>query len=387
MNIVDWVIIAFTALLAIRGYSRGFIVGVLSLGGFIIGAVLGARIGPLVLAKGSQSPYAGLFSLGGALLIGGLLGTCFEGLALRARRFLWIPGLRLFDGVLGAALTACVALGIAWIAGAALQQNASSSELRADLDGSKILRRLDQLLPPTGPILGDLARIDPLPSVSGPSANVAAPSPQILAASGVRDAAASVVRIDGDACGLGIEGSGWVAAPDTVVTNAHVVAGESDTSVQRRGVGSQLPAQVIVFDPTNDIAILHVPGLDEPTLQIDGRPAVGTSAAILGYPENGPYAQEPGRLGDTRLTATQNAYGDGPVLRQIAAVRGRVRPGNSGGPMIDADGEVVAVVFAEITNAPKDRPGGFAVPTSVVQSELAKALRAHGSVSTQSCAD
>jgi S1-C subfamily serine protease len=191
----------------------------------------------------------------------------------------------------------------------------------------------------------------------------------------------------GQACGLGIEGSGWVAGPDEIVTNAHVVAGEVDTSVQIRGIGGHLPATVVLFDPRNDIAVLRVPGLDLPVLTLADRPVSGESAAILGYPENGPFTVEAGRLGETEFTETQNAYGNGPVLRQIAALRGLVRPGNSGGPMIDASGQVIATVFAEITNAPAGQPGGFAVPNAVVRNELASAGNSHRSVSTQSCAD
>jgi S1-C subfamily serine protease len=180
-----------------------------------------------------------------------------------------------------------------------------------------------------------------------------------------------------------------VIGSNMVVTNAHVVAGEKDTEVL---VGDTVkPARVLVFDPTNDVAVLYVPDLGERTLTLASDPAVGTSAALLGYPEDGPFNVQPARLGQTRLTSTQNAYGNGPVVRDVAALRGDVRPGNSGGPMIDARGQVVATVFAEITDAPAGRPGGFAVPNSVVAKELVKALArardAHSSVSTQTCAD
>ncbi len=386
MSLADWVIVAFTILLALRGFSRGFIVAALALVGFGIGALIGTHVGPLVLNRGSRSPYAPLFSLGGALLVGGLLGTLAEGFGVRARRLLFIPGLKLVDGLAGAVLTACLALATVWIVGAVLEQVDGSQSLRHDVAQSSILRALNEILPPSGPILNTLSRIDPLPSVTGPEANVAAPDAAIIDSPGVRRVAASVVKITGTACGLGIEGSGWVAGPDLVVTNAHVVAGEHDTEVM---VNSQkpVPAEVLVFDPTNDVAVLMVAGLDEPALSLAAAPSVGTSAAILGYPEDGPFTQEPGRLGDTRLTSTENAYGYGPVQREVAALRGRVRPGNSGGPMVDAAGQVVATVFAEVTNAPENHPGGFAVPNSVVAAELAKARGAVGTVSTQSCAD
>ncbi len=386
MSLADWVIVAFTVLLALRGWMRGFIVSALALVGFGIGAVVGTHVGPLILHQGSHSPYAPLFSLGGALVIGGLLGTISEGVGVRARRLLFIPGLKLVDGLAGAGLTACLALGVVWIVGAVLVQVDGSRSLRHDVAESSILRTLNEVLPPSGPILNTLSRIDPLPSVTGPEADVAAPDPAIITSRGVLSAGASVVKITGSACGLGIEGSGWVAGSDLVVTNAHVVAGEHDIAVLVNSA-TTLPAEAVVFDPHNDVAVLMVPGLSEPALSLAAHPAVGLAAAILGYPEDGSFNRQPARLGDTRLTSTQNAYGDGPVQREVTALRGLVRPGNSGGPMVDAAGQVVATVFAEVTNAPADRPGGFAVPNSVVAAELAKARRAHGTVSTQSCAD
>ena len=385
MTFVDWLILLFTVLLALRGYTRGFLVGALSLVGFGLGAYLGTRLGPLLLPGGDHSPYAPLFGLAGALLAGGVLASGFEGLGLSARRVVRVPGFDFLDGVLGAALTACVALGIAWIIGAIVLQSSGSNQLRADVQSSAILRELNQILPPSGPILNALARIDPLPSVTGPPADVPRPTRGILAAPGVRAAKPSVVRVLGSACGLGIEGSGWVAGHDLVVTNAHVVAGETDTVVQVHGLGPSLRAAPVVFDPHNDIAVLHVPGLSEPSLSLASDPHPRVSAAIMGYPLDGPFNIQPGRLGQTQLTRTENAYGQGPVLRQIASLRGLVRPGNSGGPMVDSAGQVVATVFAAVTNAPPGQAGGFAVPNSVVRHELARALAAHHTVAAGQC--
>src|SRR2546421_888854 len=232
MTKVDWLIVAFTVLLAAYGYAQGFIVGALSLVGFGIGAFLGTRLAPLILPGGSHSQYAPLFGLLGALLAGAVLASGFEGIGARARLFLRLPGLRTVDGLLGAAPTASVALGIAWIAGAIALQSANSPVLRRDIQSSAILKGLNELLPPSGPILHALARIDPLPSVRGPAANVPAPPRGIATSPHVKAASGSVVKVLGTACGLGIEGTGWVAGHDLVVTNAHVVAGESDTTVQ-----------------------------------------------------------------------------------------------------------------------------------------------------------
>jgi len=382
---VDWVIVAFTVLLAFYGYLQGFIVGALSLVGFAVGAFIGTRVAPLLLGAGDHSPYAPLFGLLGALLAGGVFASGLEGLGTRVRSTLRIPGLRTMDGLLGAALTSCVGLGIAWIIGAVALDASSSQPLRADIQDSAILRTLDQLLPPSGPILDALARFDPLPSVRGPVANVAAPDRRILAGSGVRDARNSVVRVFGDACGLGVEGSGWVVAPDLVVTNAHVVAGESDTQVQVDGIGRGIPATVVWFDPRNDVAILRVPGLGLAPLSAVGGARTGTSVAILGYPLDGAFDAQPGRVGQTETVDTQNAYGEGHVLRRITALRGLVRPGNSGGPMIDGHGQVIATVFAALTGT--SHAGGFAVPNALVRSDLRQADAHLTPVSTGNCAN
>jgi len=381
---VDWLILAFTVLLALYGYAQGFIVGALSLVGFGVGAFLGSHLGPLVLSGGSHSEYAPLFGLLGALLAGAVLASGLQGLGARARVFLRLPGLRLVDGIFGALLTAAVALGIAWIVGAVALQSAGSRVLRGDIQRSAILKELNQLLPPSGPFLHALARIDPLPSVRGPEADVPPPTQVILGTRGVRDAGQSVVKVLGTACGLGIEGSGWVAAPGIVVTNAHVVAGETDTTVQVGGNLPGLDADVIDFDPHDDIAVLRVQGLNEPPLKLARNPQAGTAAAILGYPLDGGFDVEPGRIGQTETVSTEDAYGNGPVTRSITALRGRVRPGNSGGPMIDRAGQVVATVFAAITG-PTSGQGGFAVPNALVATQLAQSARTHP-VSTQPCA-
>lgn len=388
MTAIDWAIVAFTALMALYGFSRGFIVGAMSLVGFVIGALIGTRLAPLILPGGDHSRYAPLFGLLGALLAGGVLASGFEGIGAAVRRFTrMVPGLGLIDALAGAALTGALALGIAWILGAVALQSVGSPQLRRDIQRSAILTQLNRLLPPSGPLLHALARFDPLPAIEGPVAGVSAPNAGIADAPGVLSASRSVVRVLGTACGLGIEGSGWVAAPDLVLTNAHVVAGESDTVVEVGGDPPQLPVSVVLFDPRNDIAVLRVPGLDEPSLPIDSDPAPGTAAAILGYPLDGPFVREPGRIGATERVRTQNAYGVGDVLRSIVPVRGLVRPGNSGGPLVDASGQVVAMVFASLTGASEQlHPGGFAIPTSLLESAIARAQARTAPVSTQQCA-
>jgi S1-C subfamily serine protease len=362
---------------------QGFIVGALSLFGFAVGAFIGTRLAPLVLNNGARSPYAPLLGLLGALLAGGVLASGLEGIGVRVRSGLRLRGLRTVDGLLGAALTACVGLGVAWIVGAVALQTDGSRSLGQEIQRSAILTELNQLLPPSGPILNALARFDPLPSVHGPAADVPAPTRGILGQPSVHEVAASVVRVFGSACGLGIEGSGWVAAPGIVVTNAHVVAGESDTAIQVGGIGPGRSAEVLDFDSRDDVAVLRVGGLQAPALQTSGNARPGTSAAILGYPLDGAFNVEPARVGQTNTVATENAYGEGHVLRTITALRGRVQPGNSGGPLVDVHGHVLATIFAALTGT--THPGGFAVPNSVVRSQLDKALARDRPVGTGRC--
>jgi S1-C subfamily serine protease len=181
-----------------------------------------------------------------------------------------------------------------------------------------------------------------------------------------------VVRVLGTACGLGVQGSGWIAGDGVIVTNAHVVAGQDDTTVQLEGEGARHDADVVRFDVRNDVAVLRSSGLaGTPALAMNEGAAAGTSAAILGFPENGSYDLQPGRLGVTATATTQDAYGRGPVRRRITTLRGLVRHGNSGGPMVDGSGRVVTTIFASAQSGSAEQ--GFGVPDSLVRDALAKA--------------
>jgi S1-C subfamily serine protease len=378
---LDWIIVALTLMTAAAGWFQGFVVGAATLAGFAGGLFVGARIGQAVVSAGSESPYAPLFGLIGALIGGMLFGSVLEALGYGLRKRMTAPSLGLVDGLAGALLSAGVALGLAWLAGAVLLQAPQAHGLREDIQRSSILRALNGALPPSGPILNALARFDPFPTIDGPPVDLPAPRAAIARDPDVRAAADSVVKIQGTACGLGIEGSGWIARDGVVVTNAHVVAGQSDTTVQLGGQGDKRSAKVVAFDPHDDIAVLRVDGLGGHALSIADSPRPGASAAILGFPENGPYDVRAGRVGSTRDVITQDAYGRGPVRRSITTLRGVVRPGNSGGPMVDARGRVVATVFAATRGGPS---GGYGVPNAVVERELQGA--GEGAVSTGPCA-
>lgn len=366
MTVLDWGIVAFTIALAMWGYRQGLIVGTLTLLGFAAGAFIGSRIGPLLLNQGSESPYAPLCAALGALMGGAVTAVALESFALGLRaRLVRGRGLHLADGAGGAALIASVALGLVWVFGAVALHAPGTAQLRVDVQRSLILRSLNSVLPPSGSILQALNRVDPAPSIAGPATPVAAPDPRTPRDPDVARAGASVVRVLGTACGLGIEGSGWVAAPGLVVTNAHVVAGEDDTTVTTQE-GASMEATPVHYDPENDLAVLRIEA-SLPALAFDPAPRSGDSGAVLGYPENGPYSVAPARLGETLDTVSEDSYGRGPIRRPIVSLRGTVRSGNSGGPIVDTRGRVMGTVFAATTSG---TPGGFAVPDDVVRRAL-----------------
>ena len=381
MTALDWIIVVFTVSMARWGYAQGLIVGALSLAGFAVGAFLGSRLAPALLAEGAQSPYAPLFALVGSLMLGGVFASLLEVLGFRLRGRLG-DRLGVLDGVGGGVLVGCLGLGLVWIGGAVALQTPGARELRDSIQRSAILQALNEHLPPSGPILRAFARFDPFPQIEGPSANVGPPDARIARDPQVRAAGRSVVKILGTACGLGVQGSGWVAPNGLIVTNAHVVAGQDDTTVQLGGEGAHLDAQAVWFDPRNDLALLRVPGAaGTPGLRLRSNAPEGTSAAVLGFPENGPYHVAAARVGQTSTVLTQDAYGHGPVRREITSLRGRVRQGNSGGPVVDGAGRVVTTIFAATVS--DGGRTGFGVPDGVISSALG---RASGPVGTGPCA-
>ena len=384
MTGLDWLIIAFSLAMAVWGYQQGLIVGVLSLAGFAAGAFLGSRLGPALLPEGSHSPYAPATALAGALLIGGIAAVSMEGVAVAARRRLLGTagrrrGVAIAESSGGALLLVALALALAWLFGAVALNAPGAKSLRQAVQRSAILRALNDAFPPSSDLINALNRIDPRVSITGPSPDVAAPDSKIARDPEVRAASDSVVRVLGTACGLGVEGSGWVAGPGLVVTNAHVVAGETDTTVTPAGSSSSLDATAVHYDPTNDLALLRVGGLDDSALSFAPSVRSGAPGAVLGYPENGPLTITPARAGATGPVITQDSYGRGPVTRQLTALRGEVRSGNSGGPLVDGEGRVMGTVFAATTEG---RPGGYAVPNGVVAGALSDST---GAVSTGPC--
>jgi uncharacterized membrane protein required for colicin V production len=374
---VDWIAAAFVALTAYLGFRKGLVSSAFSVAGIVIGAVVGARLAPYLLNQGGRSPYTPLVGLAGAAVGAVMLETLGTVAGALVRRRLYLATLRTADTAGGLVLGAIAGFVVVWVLGAVALHFPGQTELRQGAQRSLVLQRLNELVPPTR-LMRALARVDPFPTITGPDAPVGPPDPRVLATPGVRQASPSVVRVLGTACGLGVSGSGWLAARNLVVTAAHVVAGQQDTAVEPAGGVPRLHAQAVFFDRRNDIAVLRVTGLDaEPLALAPARP--GARVAILGFPESGPFDATPARIGRTAVVLARDTYGRGPVPRAITSLRGNVRHGNSGGPAVDGQGSVQSTVFAA-------RPGGdvgYGVPASIVRHALA---RVRGPVSTGPCA-
>jgi S1-C subfamily serine protease len=365
VSTADWFVLGVVALAGIYGFSRGLVRGVFSLAGFAVGAYVGARLAPTVLEDGS--PYAPLIALTAALLAGTFLSGLAEMLGMTLRStFGAVPGLRAVDSTAGLLLGAAAGIVLCWAIGAVLLYLPGQSSLREAVQESVILTEINDEFPPER-LLETLERVDPIGVIHGPPAIVDPPDTKLTRDPDVRAASRSVVRISGIACGLGVEGSGWIARRGFVVTNAHVVAGIERPRVDRRN-GDDRAAAVVAFDVKNDVAVLRVPGLEGRPLRL-ADPERGRPVVLMGYPGNGPLQLIPARLGGTSSFISRDAYGRGPLTRTVTAIRGVVRPGLSGGPGVDAAGQVRTTVFAR-------RPGesgGYGIPSESVRDALEQA--------------
>lgn len=379
MTPLDWGIAAFVFLISFWGFRQGLIVGVLGLGGLAAGAVVGSRLAPVVLEGGSSSPYAPLTALVGAILVGSFALALAASLGERVRNSaVRHPLVQVLDGIGGAVLIAAVGIGLIWVLGAVAVYYPGANGLRKDVQKSFLLGGINRLMPPSGPLINALHRIDPVPKIASSPEGIARPPRGTGTLPAVRTAATSVVKVAGTACGIGVMGSGWSVGNGVFVTNAHVVAGQSDTRIETND-HQMSPATVIAYNPRNDIAVLRT-GLSLPGLSVLPRARRGAAAAVIGYPGDGPLTISSARAGDTRAVSGTDAYGGGPVDRSMLTIRGRVRHGNSGGPVVDRRGRVIGTVFAATTQGP---PGGLAVPNRVVTRILE---RATSPVSTGPCA-
>jgi len=381
LNPLDLFIVLFAAILVLRGARTGFLAGAFSLAGVALGAILGSRLAPILLSESEDPLFRTAITLACILafaVLGDALARSIGG-SLRSR--LTGPATSAADGVGGAALGLALSLVLVWVAGLFALQLPPLAGLQPSIERSQIIQALNQRMP-SQTMARAVAQFDPLPELQGPEANVPDPAAGIARDPDVLRAAQSTVRVTGVACGYGVGGSGWVAAPETVVTNAHVVAGESITRVQVAGSGPSLPAEVRLFDRTNDVAVLHVEGLEADPLPT-AAPRLGESAAVIGFPENGPLDVQPGRTGSTRRVLSGDAYNQGPVERTVTSFRVNVRSGNSGGPAVDGDGRVISTIFASRADSGQS---GYGIPPGVINERLQSAENRSEPVSTGPCA-
>lgn len=381
MNGLDIIILLFVVLVVARGVRSGFLAGAISLVGVVLGASFGSRLAPVLLGEGEDPVVGAGITLASVFAFAVLGDVLARALSRSLRTRLTGPASEVLDGLGGGALGLVLSLTMVWVMGIFALQAGALSGVHETLRGSAILNTLNDQMP-SELLTQAVAEFDPLPQVQGPEVGVEEPDPAITGDPEVLAAASRVVRVTGIACGYGVEGSGWVAAPKLVVTNAHVVAGEVLTRVQPEGGGPRLKADVVLFDERNDIAVLRVRDASLPTLPL-ADPETSEPVAVLGFPENGPLDVQPGRTGLTRRVISTDAYNNGPIERTVTSFRVSVRPGNSGGPAVNGDGEVVATIFASRADA---SGAGYGIPSSIVAKHLEDAKTHRRPVSTGRCA-
>ena len=382
LNVLDVFIAVFVVAVILRGARTGFLAGVFSLVGVVVGVSAGSRIALSLMPEDGNPIYGAGITLGSILafaVLGEVIARTIGG-SIRDR--LSSPTSETLDGFGGAVLGFALSLVLVWAVGVFALQSPTLAGLYPALRDSKILQALDERMP-SGLLTQAVAELEPLPQIRGPEPEVAAPEGSIVGDPDVQEASARTLRVTSRACGYGVEGSGWVAGRDLVVTNAHVVAGQTATHVEVGETGRRLPAKVVVFDEKNDIAVLRVNGLGLTPLRL-APPKPGKDVAVIGFPENGPLDIEPARTGPTQRVISGDAYDNGPVERVVTSFRVYVRPGNSGGPAVNKYGRVVSTIFASRTDSDNS---GYGVPSRIVHRHLKVAADRTAPVDTEGCAN
>ena len=381
-NFLDVLIALFVVVVILRGARTGFLAGVFSLVGVVVGASAGSRIALALMPEGGNSLYGAGITLGSILAFAVLGEVVARTIGGSIRDHLTGPTSETLDAFGGAALGFALSLVLVWAVGAFALRSPTLTELHPAVQGSSILHSLEDRMP-SAIIKRAVADLEPLPQIRGPKPEVSPPEESIVGDPDVRAASARTLRVTGIACGYGVEGSGWVAGRDLVVTNAHVVAGETATHVQVEGSVRRLAAKVVVFDEKNDIAVLRVDGLGLTPLRLTA-PRRGEAVAVIGFPENGPLDIEPARTGGTKWVTSSDAYDRGLVQRVVTSFRVYVRPGNSGGPAVNENGQVVSTIFASRTGSDNE---GYGVPSGIIHRHLRMAADRTNPVSTRECAN
>jgi S1-C subfamily serine protease len=366
--VADGVLILLMLIFAISGYRQGFVIGALSIGGFFSGALIGLQVGPLIanqFADGAIRLTVSLVSIFALAVLGQTLAGWF---GTRLRRAIDSKPLQRIDDAGGAVVSVIALLLVAWLIAVPLGSSpfpALNSEVRSSL----ILGGINDLMPEQAQALSAGLRetldTNGFPDVFGgltptKAREVAAPDPALANSQVVVNSRKSVIKVLGTApsCSRRIEGSGFVYAPDHVMTNAHVVAGTRDVQVETKDRG-RMDGTVVVYDPERDLAVIYVPDLRERVLPFVQRPAAtGASAVVLGFPLDGPYNAQSARVREVSRITGPDIYDQNDVTREIYTIRALVRSGNSGGPLVTPTGQVLGVIFAA---AADNRNVGFAL--------------------------
>jgi S1-C subfamily serine protease len=393
MNILDLIIIVLAIAYGVAGFRSGALVGVCSLIGFLGGAVIGAQLarplGSHIADGRAQVPVAVVCVLVCAMT-GQLIAVFLAGL-IRSR--LLVGRARPLDAGIGAVLGVLSVLIVSWMIAVPLASS-PFPKLAAEASESRIVRAVNNAVPDElrhvysslrtfldqsgfPPVLGDLPSTSLVP-VDPPSDL----SPAVTKM--VNRVHESVVKVYGQApsCDRQIEGSGFVYARHRVLTNAHVVAGTKQVSVQSTS-GRTLSAKVVLYDPQRDVAVLDVPRLNASSLPFRRTAAkTGESSVVLGYPEDGPFTAGSARVRSQTTLAGRNIYDDRNVEREIYSIRGTVRSGNSGGPLVDTDGRVLGMVFARSLDSSDT---GFVLTVGEISGDAQRGRSSTAPVGTQSC--
>ncbi len=393
-DLLDLILLVLAAAFAVAGYRQGFIIGVMSFAGFTGGAVIGIFFAPTIAtavttSQSAQAIVAIVLVFVAAVI--GMLITSAIGVALRSR--VRRRPSTVLDSIGGAAVNVVAILLLAWLIGTLVAYAPPFPGIATQVNNSMLLRTIDRLIPqgarPEFSALQRLLNTEPYAQVFGAlgaetALNVPKPDPAVLRSPGLRGDMNSVVKIEGLApsCSRTIEGSGFVIGRDKVITNAHVVAGITDGPRVYTRLQSEFPARVVLFDPRRDIAVLYVPGLGLPALRVSPTAPFGARAIVAGYPLDAPFTAVPARVGRAELADGPDIYDKTHVIRDIYPIRALVRPGNSGGPLIAAGGQVYGMVFAAAVSV---RDTGYALTGSEIAGDLRHGLTRTAAVSTGEC--
>ncbi|NKY36057.1 MarP family serine protease [Nocardia speluncae] len=388
---LDIVVVVLALAAASSGWRQGAVGSALAFLGVVLGAVAGILIAPHILVhidEGRSRVLAGVLLIVLLVIVGEIAGMV---LGRAARSGMRHPFARGADSTIGAVLMAGAVLVTAWLLALPLATS-SQPAIASAINSSRVLADVNRVAPEWLRKLPNefskLLNTSGLPDVIGPFgrapiAAVEPPDPSVLASPVAESLQPSVLRIRGVApsCQRALEGSGFVVAPERVMTNAHVVAGT--TSVTVDSAAGPLEATVVEFDPSMDIAVLSVPGLTAPVIpQAPEAAGSGESAIVLGYPGGGRYTASAARVRETLDLSGPTIYRDGTVEREVYTVRGQVRAGNSGGPLVDTEGNVLGVVFGA---AVTDDDTGYVLTLNEVHERIASAPSSTVPIATGPC--